>query len=393
MMQITSVLPLLNVKIQNQPRIILAGFSFLILLVGLSAFEAGLRQALLAITGFFAGIALYHASFGFTAAWRRMLNEQRSLGLRVQLIMLAVSILIFFPLLGQGSFMGQPLQGFVNPVGIALAFGAFIFGIGMQLGGGCGSGTLFTVGGGSMRMLVTLAAFILGSLIATANPLGWMEWPSMGAYSAIQHFGVFGALFTALSCLAILYVFVLRLETTRHKDVPAVTLKWSGTILNGPWPLLVGAFALVLVNVATLLLAGRPWGITTAFALWGAKIAQILGFDVASWPYWQGDASLGASLFLDITTVMNFGIILGALVAAGLAGKFAPQFKLPWRSLAAAVIGGLLMGIGARLATGCNIGAFFSGIASGSLHGLVWLIFAIPGNAIGVWLRPKFQLE
>jgi uncharacterized protein len=383
----------LNRKIQNQPRIILAGFLFLVLLLFVSAFETGLRQALLATTGFFAGIALYHASFGFTAAWRRMLIEQRSLGLRVQLIMLAAAIVIFFPLLDRGSFMGQSLHGFVNPVGVALVFGAFIFGIGMQLGGGCGSGTLFTVGGGSTRMMVTLAAFILGSLIATANPLGWMEWPSLGAYSAIQQFGVLGALFMALASLAILYFYVLHIETTRHQDVPAVTMKWTGSILSGPWPLLVGAFALVAVNVATLLLAGRPWGITTAFALWGAKIAQLFGVHVASWPYWQGDASLGASLFSDITTVMNFGVILGAFVAAGLAGKFAPQFKLPWRSLAAAVLGGLLMGVGARLATGCNIGAFFSGIASGSLHGLVWLIFAIPGNAIGVWLRPKFQLD
>ncbi|MCK1786253.1 bifunctional hydroxymethylpyrimidine kinase/phosphomethylpyrimidine kinase, partial [Pseudomonas sp. TNT11] len=41
--------------------------------------------------------------------------------------------------------------------------------IGMQLGGGCASGTLFTVGGGNARMLVTLFFFICGSLIATPN--------------------------------------------------------------------------------------------------------------------------------------------------------------------------------------------------------------------------------
>ena len=43
--------------------------------------------------------------------------------------------------------------------------GAFVFGIGMQLGGGCASGTLYTVGGGSTRMLATLGAFIVGSLL------------------------------------------------------------------------------------------------------------------------------------------------------------------------------------------------------------------------------------
>jgi uncharacterized membrane protein YedE/YeeE len=30
-----------------------------------------------------------------------------------------------------------------------MVFGAFLFGIGMQLAGGCASGTLFTVGGGA----------------------------------------------------------------------------------------------------------------------------------------------------------------------------------------------------------------------------------------------------
>jgi uncharacterized membrane protein YedE/YeeE len=85
--------------------------------------------------------------------------------------------------------------------------------------------------------------------------------------------------------------------------------------------------------------------------------------------------------------------MLGALMAAGISGKFAPSASIPARSTIAAIAGGLLMGVGARLATGCNIGAFFSGVASGSLHGFVWLIFAIPGNAIGVRLRPYFQMK
>ena len=70
---------------------------------------------------------------------------------------------------------------------------------------------------------------------------------------------------------------------------------------------------------------------------------------------------------------MDFGIVLGAMMAAGLAGRYAPVWRLPLRSLVAAVIGGLLLGYGARLAYGCNIGAYFSGIVSGSLHGWLWL--------------------
>ena len=87
---------------------------------------------------------------------------------------------------------------------------------------------------------------------------------------------------------------------------------------------------------------------------------------------------------------MNFGIVLGAMVAAGLASKFKPKLALSSGDILSAVLGGLLLGYGARLAFGCNIGAFFSGIASGSLHGWVWLVAAFAGSVVGVRLRPLF---
>jgi uncharacterized membrane protein YedE/YeeE len=104
-------------------------------------------------------------------------------------------------------------------------------------------------------------------------------------------------------------------------------------------------------------------------------------------------AELEASVVNDVTSVMNLGIMLGALLAAILAGRFAPGWRVPGRSLAAAVVGGLLLGYGARAASGCNIGAYFSGIASGSLHGWLWMVAAFAGNAVGTSLRPWFGLR
>jgi uncharacterized protein len=377
----------------RQSVVVSVGLGGLILLAGLASHVAGIRQALLALIGFLAGIALYHASFGFTSAWRRMLNEGRSLGIRAQIIMLGLAITAFFPLLGQGVFGGQTLTGFVNPVGAALVLGAFLFGIGMQLGGGCGSGTLFTVGGGSTRMVATLIAFVAGSTVATADPLGWTTWPSIGSHSIVESAGWPSALAVAIVLLAAVFLVLLRAEQRRYGDAQRLFSAWRGDILHGPWPLLAGALALAAINIATLLVAGRPWGITAAFALWGAKLLALTGIDVASWPYWQGDAALHASVVADATSVMNFGIMLGALTAAGLAGKFAPVRRIALASMSAAIIGGFVMGVGARLATGCNIGAFFSGTASGSLHGVVWLMLAISGNAVGVKLRPFFKLD
>ena len=115
-----------------------------------------------------------------------------------------------------------------------------------------------------------------------------------------------------------------------------------------------------------------------------------------TWPYWSSPgqlAALGGSVFGDVTAVMDFGIVLGALLAALLAGRFAPVWQIPGRSLVAAVIGGVLLGYGARVAYGCNIGAYFSGIASGSLHGWLWLPSAFVGNVLGTYLRPTFGLS
>ena len=90
---------------------------------------------------------------------------------------------------------------------------------------------------------------------------------------------------------------------------------------------------------------------------------------------------------------MNFGIMLGALIAAGLAFKFSPKFKLSAGSVIAAIIGGLLLGYGARIAFGCNIGAYFSGIGSTSMHGWLWFAAAFAGSTLGARMRPWFGLS
>ncbi len=354
------------------------------------------RQAALFVVGALAGVVLYHAAFGFTSAWRVFIADRRGAGLRAQMLMLAITCAVFFPLLASGTLFGQPLRGSVSPIGIGVAAGAFIFGLGMQLGGGCASGTLFSVGGGSTRMLITLFFFIIGSVIGTAHMGWWTAQPAWPATSVVTTLGPWAGLAASVIVFGGIAWFTMFEERKRHgrlvEDLkPARGPRW----LPGPWPLVAGAVGLAVVNIATLTIGGRPWGVTSAFALWGAKWFEALGIDVASWSYWQAPAqaaALRSSVLLDVTSVMDFGIILGALLAAILAGRFAPAWRISGPSLAAAVAGGLLLGYGARIAYGCNIGAYFSGIASGSLHGWLWLVAAFAGNIAGTRLRPMFDL-
>jgi uncharacterized membrane protein YedE/YeeE len=362
-----------------------------------------LRQALLFAVGLAAGVTLYHAAFGFTTAFRVFVVEGRGAGIRAQMLMLGLAAAVFIPLIGFGQpVFGEVPRGAIAPLGVALLIGAFIFGVGMQLGGGCASGTLYSAGGGNLRMAVTLAAFIAGSVVATAHATAWERAPSTPGVSLIAVGAVAGALAITAALLGGLAVFSWILERRRHGQVISdrgqvdTAARASGRRwLYGPWPLVAGAVGLALVNIATLVIAGRPWGVTAAFALWGAKLALALGVDVASWPYWQVPARaewLAAPVATDVTSVMNVGIMLGAWIAASLAGRFAPGWRVPLRSVAAAVIGGLLLGYGARLASGCNIGAYFSGVASASLHGYVWFAAALAGTLAGARLRPFFRL-
>ena len=164
-------------------------------------------------------------------------------------------------------------------------------------------------------------------------------------------------------------------------------------VLRGSWPIWVGAIALAVLNAVVLLVTGRPWGVTSAFRLWASKILDAVGVNVASWSFWNERPGLDAPVFADNTSVANFGIIVGALVASAAAGGFAFYKKVPGRTVAAGIVGGILMGYGATFASGCNIGAYFSGIASGSLHGYVWAVFALVGTWIGLKLRPLFALS
>lgn len=361
----------------------------------------GLRYGAGALLGAGAGFALYHAAFGFTAAWRRMTRERRGGGLRAQMLLIALTCAATYLLIGYEDLTGWNMHPVVLPMGLTTAFGAFMFGIGMQLGGGCASGTLFTSGGGSTRMVIVLAFFIAGSVWATAHlPSFWARVPEMTGLpnlpgtSLIREFGPIGALAVLGAFCFAVWLLSRVVEIRAHGSLEPS--RPTDSLLHGKWSLAAGAIALALVGIACFLLFSRPWGVTAGFALWGAQILDAAGVDVRSWDYWAiswRTAQIEAGPFANRTSVMNFGIIAGAMAAAALAGRFRPTTALSTRDLVTAVIGGLLMGYGARLSYGCNIGAYLGGIVSGSLHGWWWLVWGFAGSLVGTRLRGMLDMD
>ncbi len=312
--------------------------------------------------------------FGYASAFRIWLVRQDGSGLAAGILVALVAAAVVIPVSAQV----PGYSGFAGPLGLPLVAGAAAFGLGMQLANGCGSGTLYAFGGGSRRMLVVLPAFCLGGLLGTLILPAAMALPTLPEVSLPERLGPW----TGLALTWVLGAVLMAAVVGRGPRPSMAQLRLAAGI---------GGLAAIL-----FLFAGQPWGVTTGLTLWGAKAAAALGFDVAHAEYWTWDGprqSLVGSILAQPSSVMDIGMILGATAAAALRRQFRSQPWPPPRGLIGAAAGGLLMGAGARLAFGCNIGALVGGIASGSLHGFIWFLAVVPGCWLGIRLRPWFGLR
>lgn len=164
-------------------------------------------------------------------------------------------------------------------------------------------------------------------------------------------------------------------------------------IFKNPFTYVLGAILLSILQIALLAASGNPWGVSGTFTNWGAWLYEAVGGNVDKWFYFSSEgaqSTLDGGFLNDPGSMSNMGIIFGALLATLLASQFKFKKIKAMRQVVAAVSGGLLMGYGARLAFGCNIGAFYSGIASLSLSGWLFGASLLVGAFIGSKLLVKF---
>jgi hypothetical protein len=357
----------------------------------------GDRQAALLVLGAALGVTLVHSHFGFAAPFRGLVTGGGARTARPHLLLLAAASLLFAPILAQGWGFGVRPLAFLFPAGPAVAAGAFLFGVGMPFGSACAAGLLYDVGAGYVVLLLTLAGFAAGAVLGAWQWAFWTQVlpapPPLSLARTGLGFGGAGLVQGALLGLALL-------ATTRAalggQPPPARARPpaWSAArVIRGPWPTWLGAVLLAALDALVLLVRGRPWSTTAAFALGGGHLLAALGVPVASSAYWAGRAaSLHAPLLANPVVVLDLGLALGALLASALAGSFALRRPVAWRTALGAVLGGLLMGYGGLIADGCTIGGYLGGIASSSLHGWLWAAAALGGTAVGERLVRRFGL-
>jgi uncharacterized membrane protein YedE/YeeE len=350
------------------------------ILIALVLLDGQPASAALIVGGFGLGIAFLKAEFSYTASWRRFLTRGEAGGLLAGLIVIAICALAVVPV----AALRQNFGGAIAPLGPSLLIGAFTFGIGMQLANGCGSGTLYTVGGGSGRMLITLLFFVIGSVFGSLSLPSFLALGGVDPILASDYLGPWGGLAATLASIALAAALIVAFAKRR------------GANYTPSRNYIIGGIAIGLLCVAVFAAGGHPWSVTYGYTIWGAKIFSALGYDFSHANFWQWPGNrqaLTSSVLSDTSSLTDFGMLFGAMAAAAATKPFAATAWPPLKSLLAAGVGGLLMGWGARLGFGCNIGAFVGGVASGSLHGWVWFAAALPGCLIGIRLRPLFGLS
>eukprot|EP01065_Artemidia_motanka_P009999 TRINITY_DN1521_c0_g2_i1.p1 TRINITY_DN1521_c0_g2~~TRINITY_DN1521_c0_g2_i1.p1 ORF type:complete len:941 (+),score=213.68 TRINITY_DN1521_c0_g2_i1:78-2825(+) len=381
------------------------------------------RALLLLFLGVGLGALLDRSDFAFTRALRRFILRGKADvgGVRelqsIWLMLILVSAAYLPLLILSGSYVdGRAAVGWVNPIGVPLVVGSAVFGVGQQLAGGCGSGCVSNASTGSALSVVVLLSFVCGSVLGGMSHDWWKDWPESDGFSFVTDMPRGLGTLLHFLILAVPYYYLCRWDDGSADDATAPTPSEPNALrkyrvfrrigddggvlpaafdaaLFGPVSLNQAAAGLAALNLLVMLTRNQPWGITFAFSEWGANLLESFGAPISDDFGYYSD--LRGNVFAsDGTSPIVFGMLIGAVLSAVVSRdafmRGSPRPPLP--VFAAGCLGGLLLGIGARMARGCNIGAFVSGVASFSGAAWVWFVCNALGNVVGVHLRPLFRL-
>jgi uncharacterized membrane protein YedE/YeeE len=364
------------------------------------------------LVGLAFGVFLQKARFCFVSACRDFFAFKDTRVLKGVLAGVLVMTLFWSLQATTGYFRGF----WTPPWGAASLIGGFVFGIGMTMAGGCASGTLYRAGQGYVQFWITLLFMFVGYVLFA------FAFPTLrSVYFEPLRFGDGATLYLALpwppavtGLLAVvagllLYAYVLGRSALPDRpgggaDAPAadraqvaptgrslsaVTVGLRGVAegtreyfrgfaeddrpvadrLRDSWDARTAGIGLALTASVWFWVYGS-WAITGSEAKWAGWLLAQTGVDVGNVEYWGSVLFRDGGISVTIDMLMIASLIVGSFLAAYFSGDF--RVRMPkLNRLHNPVIGGLLMGLGSRLAPGCNIANLFSGVALLSLHSLL----------------------
>jgi uncharacterized membrane protein YedE/YeeE len=289
-----------------------------------------------------------------------------------------------------------------------LLIGGILFGIGMVLSGGCISGSLYKAGIGHINSIVSLVGIPIGIALVEYGPLskinGILKANVLKSSDgdSVTLSSLTGLPYWAVAAILLLATLIAAgMKRSKNKSVAqpdsAPLVKLAMTKSWKPWQagLLIG----ILGSAAYLSSAasGRnyPLGVTH-----GVLHAQMLITEsnlnvvyekpnpVASAPASdQGQAAIPGKKVSLWLIALVVSLVAGGWVSARLSGQ-ARFIAKPPEQIFIALIGSILAGAGAAMATGCVIGNIMSGVALASVGMIFFTVVVVLAN----WATTYFYL-
>ncbi|WDV44806.1 YeeE/YedE family protein [Clostridiaceae bacterium M8S5] len=413
---------------------IYVGFAILasMIALGIYQYSKDYRLALHLIIGLSIGYVMQRSRFGFAGGIRKIYHTGDSSLTKGLMFLFSITLVITAAIHYGAHVNGAdvyyravesgvaviPGSDYVEPANIATILGGILFGIGMMFGGGCASGTLTDVGEGYGRGIIVLFFFSTGALWGAHDMPWWTQSVFFKVHKRLylpDVFGYMGTIVLSLLGYFLIYAIAKKYENKRRNNNTLKLEKyenWEKEIAKPKefkifsketyhkffvkrWSYYTGAAFIMIMFVTILVTTGTSWGVTAIFAKWAGWIYQSIGLiDVSDWGWFANKMdSMRAGFINDAGSMRNMGIIVGALIAPLLAGHFKFKFKFNFKDVVFYAIGGLLMGYGARIALGCNVGALYSGLSNMSLSGWVFLPALTVGGILGLKLADKIKIN
>ncbi len=356
------------------------------------------------VLGSLAGFAMHRSDFCLAGAFRDWFLFRRSDLLRALAILLASNAAAFTALATLGALPAFPFPLLGTPT-LAGAAGGFLFGVGMVLAGGCVVGVLYKLGAGSGLAAAGLLGIVAGGAVyAEVHPM----WRRVAEALALGTDAV-----TIPRLAGVSYVWVglagaccltLLGSPRREAASPHARSPVRGYLSPPRAALLLSA-----VSAASVVLVGMPLGITTFYAklaAWtegvvvpghtgGLAFFSAVPLDVHL-PLWDLRLRGGPGASWDgIAAVQGpvvVGIVLGALGSAAFLGEFRVRVRAPVRQYGSALLGGVLLGLGARLGSGCNVWHLLGGVPVLAAQSLLFAGGMVPGAWVGSRILTRFVL-
>lgn len=356
----------------------------------LGALPGGRALALSLAFGLAFGWLLQRSRFCFYCVSRDFIEQRDARGLLGIVAALAVGTLGYHAVFG--AFLPEPAPGrlppgaHIGPVSWVLAGASFTFGLGMALAGSCISAQLYRLGEGALTAPIALVGTILGFVLGLKAWNGLyldhiQEAPVLWLPNHLDYEGSLALQLAGLGALAWLL-------WSLHRAPGPSTVSSSAPWWRRRWAPHVGGILIGVLGVVAFLRVS-PLGVTSELGSLARTLADQQG--------WLPTRLEGLDTFKGCVTTIKetlwsnngalvIGLVLGAFVAALIAGDFKPRWPT-WQEAARNFAGGVLMGLGSMLALGCTVGTLLSGIMAAAVSGWVFLLCAGVGLWLGWWLR------